>query len=178
MHVYAKFIKELLSGKRKLEDDENITLAEECSVIIERKLSPKLTDPSRFTIPFSIGPLTIRKALCDLRASINLMMLSMMSKFKCGEPKLTHMTLTLADKSIIYPYGILEYVLVRVDDLGFPANFVILDMPEDSETPLLLGRSFLETCKALIYVVMGELILRFNNEKVVFNVFEALNHHK
>lgn len=55
MHVYAKFMKEILSGKQNLKHNENIALAEECSVIIQRKLPPKLTDPSRFTIPCSIG---------------------------------------------------------------------------------------------------------------------------
>lgn len=46
------------------------------------------------------------------------------------------MTLTLADRSIIYPYGVLEDVLVKVDGLLFPTDFVVLDMPEYSETPL------------------------------------------
>lgn len=61
-----------------------------------------------------------------------------------------------------YPYGVLEDVLVRVDGLLFPVDFVILDMPEDSETPLILGRLFLETDKALIDVELSELTLRFN----------------
>lgn len=68
------------------------------------------------------------------------MPLSMMKKLNHGEPKPTKMTLTLADRSVTYPYGVLEDVLVRVDDLFFPIDFVILDMPEDAETPLLLGR--------------------------------------
>lgn len=102
----------------------------------------------------------------------------MMRKFNYGEPSHTHITLTLEDRSIACPYGILKNVLVKVDDLLFPIDFMILDMPEDSETPLLLGRPFLETCKALIDVEMKELILRFNNEKVVFNMFEALEHQR
>ncbi|CAJ2653502.1 unnamed protein product [Trifolium pratense] len=142
MPVYAKFMKDLLSGKRKLKDDENIALSEECSAILQRKLPPKLKDPGSFTIPCSIGELKIGRALCDLGASINLMPLSMMKKLKCGEPKPTRMTLTLADRSVTYPYGVLEDVLVKVNDLLFPADFVILDMDEDSEVPLLLGRPF------------------------------------
>jgi len=70
----------------------------------------------------------------------------------------------------------LEDVLVKVNDLLFPADFVILDMEEDDETPLLLGRPFLATGRALIDVEMGELILRFQNEQVVFNIFEAMKH--
>lgn len=150
-------MKELLSGKRKLKNYENIVLVEECNTIIQRKFPPKLMDPGRFTIHYSFGSLTIGQVLCDLGANINMISLSMMIKLKCGEPKLTLMTLTLVDRLITYPYGVLEDVLVRVDELLFTADFVILDMPEDSETPMILGRPFLETSKALIDVELGEL---------------------
>ncbi|GAU41120.1 hypothetical protein TSUD_288100 [Trifolium subterraneum] len=176
MPVYTKFMKDLLSGKIKLRDDENVALSEECSAILQHKLPPKLKDPGSFTIPCTIGNVKIGRALCDLGASINLMPLSMMKKLNCGEPKPTRMTLTLADRSVTYPYGVLEDVLVKVNDLLFPADFVILDMDEDSEVSLLLGRPFLATGRALIDVEMGELMLRFLNEQVIFNVFEAMRH--
>jgi hypothetical protein len=67
-------------------------------------------------------------------------------------------------------------VLVKVNDLFFPADFVILDMNEDSEIPLLLGRPFLATGRALIDVELGELMLRFQDEQVIFNVFECMRH--
>ena len=69
--------------------DENIVMAKECSIIIQRKLPQKLTDQDRFTIPYSIGSLIIGHALYDLGANINLIPLSMMIKLKCGEPKPT-----------------------------------------------------------------------------------------
>jgi hypothetical protein len=176
MPVYAKFMKDLLSGKRNLKDDENVALSEECSAIVQRKLPPKLKDLGSFTIPCSIGKVKVERALCDLGASINLMPLSMVKKLGCGEPKPTKMTLTLADRSITYPYGVLEDVLVKVNDLFFPADFVILDMNEDAEIPLLLGRPFLATGRALIDVELGELMLRFQDEQVIFNVFECMRH--
>ena len=169
-------MKELLTGRKRPRDDENIALSENCSAILQRKLPPKLKDPGAFTIPCSIGPVEIGKALCDLVANINLMPLSMMKKLGCGEPKPTRMTLTLADRSISYPFGVLEDVLVKVNELVFPADFVILDMAEDEEMPLILGRPFLATGRALIDVEMGELMLRFHNEQVVFNIFEAMKH--
>ena len=101
---------------------------------------------------------------------------SMMKKLGCGEPKPTRMTLTLVDRSISYPFGVLEDVLVKVNELVFPADFVILDMVEDEEMPLILGRPFLATGLALIDVEMGELMLRFHDEQVVFNIFEAMKH--
>lgn len=92
------------------------------------------------------------------------MSLSMMRKLNCGEPKPKKMTLTVADRFVTYPYEVLEDVLVKVDDLLFPADFVILDMLEDTETPLLLRIPFLATCRVLTDVEIGELILWFNKE--------------
>lgn len=106
------------------------------------------------------------------------MSMSMMIKLKCGEPKPTQMTSTIADIFVIYPYGVLEDILVIFDDFLLPADFVILDMLEDSETPILLGRPLLSTCRSLIDGELGDLILRFNKEKVLFNVFEAIKLHK
>jgi len=73
-------MKELLTGRRKPKDDENIALSENCSDILQRKLPPKMKDPCAFTIPCAIGKVNIGRALCDLRASINLMPLSIMKK--------------------------------------------------------------------------------------------------
>jgi len=86
------------------------------------------------------------------------------------------MTLTLADRSISYPYLVLEDVIVKVNDLLYPVDFIVLDMEEDEEMPLLLGRPFLATGRALIDVEMGELMLRFQDEQVVFNIFEVMKH--
>ncbi|GAU23642.1 hypothetical protein TSUD_304170 [Trifolium subterraneum] len=92
--------------------------------------------------------------------------------------KPTRMQLSLADRSIVYPYGILHDVLVRVGGFIFPADFIIMDMAEDREVEsLLLGRPFLATGRALIDVEMGELMLRTDEEKIMFNVFEAMKRH-
>lgn len=176
MPIYAKFMKELLTDRRRPKDDENIALFENCSAILQRQLPPKLKDPGAFTIPCTIGKVNFGRALCDLGASINLMPLSMMKKLGCGEPKPTRMILTLVDRSISYPFGVLEDVLFQVNELVFPTDFVILDMTEDEDMPLLLGRPFLATGRSLIDVEMGELMLRFQDEQVVFNIFEALKH--
>ncbi|MCH92616.1 hypothetical protein A2U01_0013556 [Trifolium medium] len=88
------------------------------------------------------------------------------------------MQLSLADRSIVHPYGVFHDVLVRVAEFVFPADFVILDMEDDADVePLLLGRPFLATGRALIDVEMGELMLRTHGEQVMFNVFKAMKHH-
>ena len=131
MPSYAKFLKDILSKKRRLEDYETVMLTEECSAIIQKKLPSKLQDPGSFTIPCNIGNVEFIKALCDLGASINLMPLSIFRKLGLGDVKPTRVSLQLADRSVAYPRGIVEDVFVKVDKFMFPADFIILDMEED-----------------------------------------------
>ncbi|XP_022897570.1 uncharacterized protein LOC111411252 [Olea europaea var. sylvestris] len=99
MPNYAKFLKEVMSNKKKLEEFETIKLKEGCSDILQ-KLPHKLRDPGSFNIPYNIGGITFDRALCDLGASINLMPLSVFKKLGLGEVKPTTLTLQLADRSI------------------------------------------------------------------------------
>ncbi|XP_024022414.1 uncharacterized protein LOC112091909 [Morus notabilis] len=170
MPNYAKFMKEVMSKKRKLEDSETGKLTEECSAIIKRQLPEKLKDPGSFTIPCTIGKSTFEKALCDLGASINLMPLSVFRKLGPGEVTPTTISLQMADRSITYPWGIIEDILVKVDKFILPVDFVVLDMEEDQETPIILGRPFLATRRDLIDVHSGNLTLRVNEEKAIFNI--------
>ncbi|KAM6584068.1 hypothetical protein CsatB_011070 [Cannabis sativa] len=156
MPRYVKFMKKILSKKRKLEDYETVALTEECSAILQKKLPPKLKDPGSFNIPCSIGGSVETKALCDLGASINLMPLSVFKRLGLGKAKPTTVTLQLADRSLTHPRGIIEDVLVKVGKFIFPADFLILDMEEDSTIPIILGRPFLATGRALIDVQKGD----------------------
>ena len=76
----------------------------------------------------------------------------------------------------MHPRGVSEDLLVKVGPFIFPADFVILDMEEDKNLPLILGRPFLTTGRALIDVEAGELIMRFQNQHIVFNVFESMKY--
>ena len=82
-----KFMKKILASKKKLEECGTITLTEECSAVLQKRLPPKLQDPGSFVIPFSIGTRVSGKALYDLGASINLIPLSIFKRLKLGEPK-------------------------------------------------------------------------------------------
>ena len=82
MPSYAKFLKEILSNKRKLEEHETVALIEECSATIQNKLPTKLKDPSSFSIPCLIGNVPINRALCDLKSSASLMPLSLCEKLE------------------------------------------------------------------------------------------------
>ena len=111
-----------------------------------------LKDLSSFTIPCVIGNAVFERALCDLGASINLLPWSIFKKLKLGEARPTIVTLQLADWSLTHPRGIIEDVLVKVDKFIFPADFIILDMKEDKEVPIILGRPFLAMGRAMIDV--------------------------
>ena len=152
MPSYVKFMKEILSNKRKLKEFETVCLIEECSAILQKKLPPKLKDLGRFFIPCMIGNSHFEKALCDLGASINLMTLSVFKKLGLGEAKPTTVFLQLADRSIQYPRGIIEDVLVKVDKFIFPVDFIVLDMEEDQDIPIILGWPFLAIGRTLIDV--------------------------
>src|SRR5262249_15083780 len=116
-----------------------------------------------FTIPCVIGMRIISKAVADLGASINLMPYSLFKTLDLGEPKPTRMSIQLADRSVRYPRGIIEDILVKVDKFIFPIDFVIMEMEEDFEVPVILGRQFLATAKVLIDVAEGRLILRIQD---------------
>ena len=160
MPSYVKFMKDILSKKRRLSDFETVNLTEECSAILKRKLPQKLKNPGSFTIPCTIGNTIFERALCDLGASINLMPLSIFRRLGLGEARPTTVTLWLADKSLKYPKGVVEDVLVKAEKFIFPKDFIIINMEEDKEIPIILGRPFLATGRAIIDVQRGELKLR------------------
>jgi len=89
--------------------------------------------------------LSIEKALCNLGVSINLMPLFVIRKLGLGEATPTIVSLQLADRLIKYSRGVIEDLLVKVDKLYLPTDFIILDKEEDKEVPIILGRSFLST---------------------------------
>ncbi|XP_038693782.1 uncharacterized protein LOC119991508 [Tripterygium wilfordii] len=155
-----------------------VQLTEECSVIVQQKLPIKKKDPGSFTIRCTIGRTLIERALCDLGASINLMPLSIAKLIGLHEISPTTMSLVMADRSIKYPHGIIEDVLVKVDKLVLPVDFVILDMEEDSNTLIILGRPLLRMGRTLIDVKKWTLVLRIADEQVIFKVFETTKYPK
>ncbi|XP_021722464.1 uncharacterized protein LOC110689953 [Chenopodium quinoa] len=138
---YAKFLKELCTNKRRLSGDEKISVSENVSGVLQRKVPPKCKDP---------GPL-----------------------------KDTRVIIQLADRYNLYPVGVVEDVLVQVNGLVFPADFYVLDMPNDespSATPILLGRPFLKTSRTKIDVHSGVLTMEFDGEVIRFNLFDCMRY--
>ncbi|XP_009621790.1 uncharacterized protein [Nicotiana tomentosiformis] len=163
-------MKDLMSRKFDFQDLATVTLTQTCSVVVSRPIVEKLYDPGSFTIPCTIGIYAFAKALCDLGASINLMLLSIYKKLGIGRARPTSMLLQLADRMVKRPSGILDDVLVQFGRFVFLIDFVILYCKVDDEIPIILGRPFLATGRDLIDCEMGELKMRLNNEEITFNV--------
>ncbi|GKC24399.1 reverse transcriptase domain-containing protein [Tanacetum coccineum] len=170
MPRFAPTIKSLLMNKEKLLELAKIPLNENCSAMLLKKLPEKLGDPGKFLIPCDFPGMDVCHALADLGASINLMPLSIWKKLSLPELTPTRMTLELADRSITRPKGVAEDVFVKVGSFHFPTDFVVVDFEADPRVPLILGRSFLRTGRALIDVYEGELILRDGDERLIFHV--------
>ncbi|XP_076957673.1 uncharacterized protein LOC143633211 [Bidens hawaiensis] len=175
MPKYAKFLKDLLKCKESLEELSTIPLNGECSSLVLNKLAEKLPDPSGFTIPCLFGRDTTCQALADLGTSINLMSYSLYEKLGLGELTPTRMSLSLADCLVKYPRGIIENLLVKVNNLVFPIDFVVLVMEADKRVPIILGRPFLRTDRALVDVFEGKITLKADDDSVPY-ISKSIRH--
>nr|GFA32879.1 reverse transcriptase domain-containing protein [Tanacetum cinerariifolium] len=139
-YTIKKIIKALLSNKEKLQELTNTPLNENCLAVILKKIPEKLRDPRKFLIPCGFSELKC-KALVDL-----------------------------ANRAICTPDGIARDVFVPVGMFTFPADFVIVDYESDPRVPLILGRTFLRTARALINVHGDEMILYDGDERLTLNM--------
>ena len=149
------------------------------SAVIQKSLPEKMQDPGSFTIPCKIGNSDMGKALWDSEASINWMPLSVVKRLSLGELTPTAITLQMADRTWAQLEGIFEDVLIKVGKFIFPVDFVVIDIEEDKQVPLVLGRPLLATRVDLINVKKGgELTLRVRDEAVHFNLNHSLKQPK
>ncbi|GJR23685.1 reverse transcriptase domain-containing protein [Tanacetum coccineum] len=174
MPKFASTLKALIGNKEKLNEMARTPLNEHCSAVILNKLPEKLGDPDRFLIPCKFPGMDDCLALADLGASINLMPFFVWKKLNLPNLTPTCMTLELADRSISRPIGIAKDVNVKVGVFQFPADFVVVDFEPDPRVPLILGRCFLKTSRALIDVYEGELTLRVNYNVMTANRIDVV----
>ena len=180
--TYAKFLKDLCTVKRGLGIEKKAFLTEQVSAIIQSKTPVKYKDPGSPTISVNIGGTCIDKALLDLGASVNLLPYSVYKQLGLGELKPTNITLSLADRSVKIPKGIVEDVLVKVDKFYYPVDFVVLDTEPiaigPNHVPIILGRPFLATSNAIINCRNGVMQLTFGNMTLELNIFHLSNKYK
>ncbi|XP_050876809.1 uncharacterized protein LOC127080534 [Lathyrus oleraceus] len=136
----------------------------------------KKKDRGVVTIPCTIVDRSFKKSLIDLGASVSLMPLSIYKKLGIRVVQDTRMTLKFADHSVKKPYGIVDDVLMKIDKFVFSVDFVILEMPEDEEIPLILGRPFLETGRCLINIEEGTMTLKVYDEELKIDVRNTMKY--
>nr|GEY49202.1 reverse transcriptase domain-containing protein [Tanacetum cinerariifolium] len=173
MPKFALMFKSLLNNKEKLFDLAKTLVNENCSAVILKKLLEKLGDLDKFLVPCDFPELDECLALAYLGASINLIPLSIWRKLSLPELTSTQMILELADQSTTRPAGIAEDFFVKVGKFHFPTNFVVVDYVVDPRVPLILGRPFLRTRRALIDVYGEKLTLRVDDEAITFKVVQT-----
>nr|GEZ83973.1 hypothetical protein [Tanacetum cinerariifolium] len=178
--AYAKFLKDLCTQKRKLKATlpKKIDLTEHVSAVLSSSLPPKFKDPGAPLISVVVGNITIKKAFLDLGASINILSASLVDKHDLGTLCKTDTIISLADRSTKISRGILEDVIVKVDDFYYPVDFFVMDIEspyKDVQPNIILGRPFLATIDARINCRTGAMNIVFGNRKLLLNVFNSLN---
>ncbi|KAL7601804.1 hypothetical protein Lser_V15G25868 [Lactuca serriola] len=162
---YLNLLKGLFAARKDMAEVAELVLNE---------LPEKKGDSGSTSIPCQFGNILATQALTDLGASINLMPFSFFKKLNVPEPRPLNMKIYLAYKTIIHPRGVCEDLLIKVDKFVFLVDFVVLDMEEDLEIPIILGRPFLNTACALIDVCESTLTLRVGDESAVFKALPEI----
>ena len=161
--TYAKFLKDLCTIKRGLTVNKKAFLTKQVSVILQCKSLLKYKDSGSPTISVMVGGKVVKKALLDLGASVNLLSYSVYKQLGLGELKPTAITLSLADRLVKIPRGIIEDVLVQVDNFYYPVDFFVLDtdpiVKEANYVPIILG---INCRNGLMQLTFGNVTLELN----------------
>src|SRR3954469_14062596 len=166
MNPYAKYMKEIVTNKRKIPEAEISTML--ANYTFKGEIRKKLGDPGVPTIPCSIKRNYVRTALCDLGAGVSVMPLSLYHRLDLNKLTPTEISLQMANKSTVISVGIYEDLPVVVANLTILTDFVILDIPEDDSMSIILGRPFLNNAGAIIDCNKGNITFHVNgNEHTV-----------
>ncbi|XP_048619839.1 uncharacterized protein LOC106441362 [Brassica napus] len=173
MSFMRRFMKGLISGKIS-EESKFMTVSKECSAVLQNRQIKKRGDPDKFVLSIQIGKTVFSCSLVDLGSNVNLMPYSVARRLGYTHFKPTKMSLVFADRSVKPPVGILEDLQVKVGNPSVPADFVVLELEEESKDPLILGRPFLCTAGAIIDVRQGKIDLNLGDIVMQFEMDEQL----
>ncbi|XP_047943176.1 uncharacterized protein LOC125190018 [Salvia hispanica] len=171
---FSMFFKDLIAKKEKIQDDGVVILSAFCSQFVKGKMPAKRRDPGSCVIPCEMGDKKFPKCLLDQGSGISLMALKTARSIGLEariEP--IDIDLQLADHSIVKPKGIIEDVLVKVDKFILPVDFIVIEMEEDKDMPILFGRPFLATGDVVIETKTNTVMFRVDGENVVIEQEKA-----
>ncbi|XP_071727619.1 uncharacterized protein [Rutidosis leptorrhynchoides] len=157
---------------------KQVKLTEKVSAVISGSLTPKLKDLRTPLISVTVGNVNVKKALLDFGASINILPSSFVDWYELGTLKRTDIIIQLTDRSMRTPRGMLENVIVKVEDFYYPVDFIVMDTEttfRDIQPTIILGRPFLATIDSLINCRTGVIDISFGNKRSRINIFNSLH---
>ena len=173
---YAKFLKGICTPHR---NPKRIQLSEMVSSIMMNSLPVKKRDPGAPMITSEIGGMSFTRSLLDTGASINILPKAVFDRHHVGELQPFLVELCLVDGSVRKPHGLVEDVIVRIEDCYFPVDFLVVDMKmtkELSQAPIILGQPFLATAKAVTDWGKGEVILKVGEHTVKVDINKLIKY--
>ena len=172
---YAKFLKGICTPHR---NPKRIQLSETVSSIMMNALPIKKRDSGAPMITSEIRGMSFTRSLLDTGASINILPKAVFDCHHVGELQPFLVELCLADGSMRKSHGLVENVIVRIEDCYFPVDFLVVNMKmtELSQAPIILRRPFLATAKAVPYWGKGEVILKVGEHTVKVDINKLMKY--
>ena len=173
---YAKFLKELCTPTRK---PKHIYMSETITSIMLSMLPRKRHDPGAPMISCEIGGRTFTRSLLNMGASVNILSKGVYDICPLGELQPLFIELSLADGSMRRPHGIVEDVIVKVENCYFLVEFIIVDIKSTKDfidSPIILGRPFLATAKAIMDWGKGEVIFQVGDSTMKVSINKLMQH--
>ncbi|XP_021985351.1 uncharacterized protein LOC110881380 [Helianthus annuus] len=172
--AHVECLKELSIEKRHNKLPEPIDLVSHVSAVLSSALPQKVQDPGDPLIPIQIGTFKIERALLDLGACVSILPGSLYDQYDFGPLKKFDTPVVLADQTPTHPRGMVEDVIVKVDDCYYLVDFLVVDYAgciEDTQSIVILGRPFLATANAIIKCATGTVSMKFGARELNLNVF-------
>ena len=173
---YAKFLKGMCTPHR---NPKRIQLSETVSSIMMNVLPIKKRDSRAPMITSDIGGMSFTRSLLDTGARINILPKVVFNRHHVGELQPFLVELCLADGSVRKPHGLVEDVILRIEDCYFPVDFLVVDMKmtkELSQAPIILGRPFLAIAKAVTDWGKGEVIKKVGEHTVKVDINKLMKY--
>ncbi|XP_022007203.1 uncharacterized protein LOC110906366 [Helianthus annuus] len=174
--AHVECLKELSIEKRHNKLPKSVDLISHVSAVLSSALPQKAQDPGDPLIPIQIGTFKIERALLDLGACVSILPGSLYDQYDFGLLKKFDTPVVLADQTPTHPRGMVEDVIVKVDDCYYPVDFLVVDYVgcvEDTQPVVILGRPFLATANAIINCATGTVSMKFGDRKLNLNVFPS-----
>ncbi|XP_022019322.1 uncharacterized protein LOC110919357 [Helianthus annuus] len=171
---HVECLKELSIEKRHNKLPKPVDLISHMSAVLSSALPQKAQDPGDPLIPIQIGTFKIERALLDLGACVSILPRSLYDQYDFGPLKKFDTPVVLADQTPTHPRGMVEDVIVKVDDCYYPVDFLVVDYVgcvEDTQPVVILGRPFLATANAIINCATGTVSMKFGDRELNLNVF-------